>query len=144
VAASFEKSVTIDAPPSKVWDALTRLELMTLWMAEPEMHLEIVTDWVVGGPILTRGFHHVRFENRGTVLEFEPERALRYTHLSSLSRLSDSPAHHSVLDFRLTPVGRQTSLTLTVSNFPTDTIEKHLNFYWRTTLGILKNVLEAG
>ena len=143
VASLFEKSITIDAPPPVVWDALTRLELMKQWMAEPELRLDIITDWTVGGPIVIRGFHHVEFENRGTVLEFDPNRVLRYTHLSSLSRLPDRPEHYSIIDFRLVPVGSQTSLTLMVSNFPTDTIQKHLNFYWRTTLAILKNVIES-
>jgi len=115
---------------------------MKQWMAEPQVRLEIITDWSVGGPILLKGFHHVRFENRGTVLEFEPNKVLRYTHLSSLSRLSGSPEHYSIFEFRLAPVGGQTSLTLTVSNFPTDTIEKHLHFYWRTTLEILRKVIE--
>ena len=72
-------SVTIDAPPSEVWRALTDPDLMKQWMAEPEMRLEIFTDWKVGSPIVVKGHHNnVDFENRGTVLEFEPNSILRY------------------------------------------------------------------
>ena len=37
-----------------------------------------------------------------------------------------------------------TELTLTLSNFTTETIYKHLNFYWNTTLEVLKNFIESG
>jgi hypothetical protein len=32
---------------------------------------------------------------------------------------------------------------LTLSSFPTLEIEKHLDFYWRVTLGILQRFVEA-
>jgi hypothetical protein len=38
----------------------------------------------------------------------------------------------------------QTSLTLTINNFPTETIYRHLDFYWRTTLVMLKKFTEEG
>lgn len=85
--------VRIHAAPLVVWRALTTPELMTRWMGEPSMQLEVHTTWAVGHPIRISGFHHARFENTGTVLEFEPPHALRYSHLSSLSRRSATPEH---------------------------------------------------
>ncbi|MBL8933407.1 MAG: SRPBCC domain-containing protein [Archangium sp.] len=85
--------VRIHAAPLVVWRALTTPELMTRWMGEPSMQLEVNTTWTVGNPIRISGFHHARFENTGTVLEFEPPHALRYSHLSSLSRRSATPEH---------------------------------------------------
>jgi len=137
-----ERTVTIAAMPAVVWRALTEPALMRQWMGEPEMQIEIDTDWMVGGPFVVRGFHHVRFEGRGTVRTFAPERALEYTQLSSVSRLPNVPENHSVIRFALTPQGDGTSLTLTLSEFPTHTIYKHLDFYWRTTLGVLKQFVE--
>lgn len=138
-----ERTIAINALPPTVWNALIRPELMKRWMAEPEMRLEISTDWAVGSPITIRGFHHVRFENKGTVLQVEPCRVLRYTHLSSLSRLPDRPEHYSIVEFRLAAAQDETALTLTLGNFPTATIQKHLDFYWRTTLEILKRFVEG-
>jgi uncharacterized protein YndB with AHSA1/START domain len=75
----IENSATIDAPPSEVWRALTDPDLMTQWMAEPEMRLEVFTDWKVGSPIIVTGHHNnVDFENKSTVLEFEANSNLRY------------------------------------------------------------------
>jgi Uncharacterized conserved protein len=135
------KSIHINAPTSAVWNALTNPELMKKWMSETEIH--ILTDWKVGNPFLIRGrLHGINFENTGRVLQFEPETILQYSHLSSLSRLADEPENYSILEFRLEPMQNQTALTLTVSNFPTESIYKHLAFYWNVTLEILKRMIE--
>lgn len=67
---------------------------------------------------------------------------LTYTHLSSLSRLPDNPENHTTLKFTLDSIGGTTSLSLVVTGFPSDTIFKHLQFYWGGTLDILKQHVE--
>jgi uncharacterized protein YndB with AHSA1/START domain len=137
----MSKTVTINAPTSKIWEALTNPDLMKKWMSELE--IEILTDWKVGNLVVIRGkLHGIKFENKGKVLQFEPEKILQYSHLSSLSRLPDKPENYSVFDFRLTPKEDLTFLTLTVSNFPTESIYKHLAFYWNVTLEIFKRMIE--
>ena len=137
----MSKTVTINAPTSKIWEALTNPDLMKKWMSELE--IEILTDWKVGNLVVIRGkLHGIKFENKGKVLQFEPEKILQYSHLSSLSRLPDKPENYSVFDFRLTPKEDLTLLTLTVSNFPTESIFKHLTFYWNVTLEIFKRMIE--
>lgn len=73
-------------------------------MGEPEMQVEINTDWIVGHLIVIQGFHHGRFENRGKVLEYLPYSLLRYDYLSSVSRLSDATENYTVVDFKLAPL----------------------------------------
>ena len=130
----FERTVMIEAAPAEVWPCLTEPALMAQWMGEPEMELEVETVWTVGTAIRISGIHHVRFENRGVVLEYEVNKRLSYTHLSSVSRLSDDPKHYVQLLFELIPVDRGTELKLTITNFPTEVIFHHLNFYWRVTM----------
>ena len=135
------KTILINAPTLKVWETLTNPELMKKWMSETEIN--IITDWQIGNPIIMRGsLHRINFENKGIVLQFEPEKILQYNHLSSLSRLPDKPENYSIIEFRLAPIKNQTMLTLTVSNFPTETIYKHFVFYWNVTLEILKRMIE--
>ncbi|MGO4702574.1 SRPBCC family protein [Dyella sp. 2RAB6] len=134
MSARIFESINIDAPPSIVWTSLTQPELMRAWMGEPAMNLEVSADWRLGGTITVRGVHTGRFENRGTVLAFEPETRLSYTHLSSVSRLPDEPASYTVLEFRLTSIGEQTRLEFEAHGFPTEVIFRHLAFYWGGTL----------
>ena len=136
------KTIEINAAPSKVWDALTNPELMKRWMSETE--IKITTDWEVGNPFIIHGnLHGINFENNGTVLQFEREKVLKYSHLNSLSRLPDEPRNYSMIEFTLAPRENQTSLTVTLSNFPTESIYKHLVFYWNVTLEILKRRMEG-
>lgn len=138
----FNKVVNINAPPSQVWQVLTTPEFMKKWMMQ-DIELHILTDWKVGSPMITRGVMNGKpFENKGNVLQFEPEKALAYSHLSSISRLPDRPESYAVFRFDLQPIENQTRLELTISNFPTKSIYKHLAFYWNVTLEILKKMFE--
>jgi uncharacterized protein YndB with AHSA1/START domain len=134
-------SITINAPSSKVWHALTDISLISQWMSETEMNID--TDWGVGNSIVFQGrWHKMKYRNAGKVLRFDPGRVLSYSHLSSLSRLPDLPENHSVITFQLTPQDDNTVVELTLSDFPTFEIQKHLEFYWRVTLGIFKEFVE--
>ena len=137
-----KKMVSIDTPPSKVWEYLTEPNLMKKWMGEPEMNIEVTTDWIIGNPILIKGFHHVNFENKGKVLQFDPQNMIQYSHLSSISHLPDIKENHSIITFTIEPKGKKTLLEIQVENFPTELIYKHLDFYWQGTADILKDLIE--
>ncbi len=142
MADKYSTEVTKDAKPSEVWNYLTTPKLMSKWMGEPEMNLEVITGWAINTPILVRGFHHVKFENKGLVLQFDKKKRLSYTHLSSVSRLPDSPENYSTFEFILTPIDHRTLLTINIINFPTNIIRKHLEFYWRATIRKIKDCVE--
>jgi hypothetical protein len=82
------------------------------------------------------------YEDKGNILKFEPEKLFSYNYWSKLSSLADEPGNYSVIEFRLSPVGNQTELTLTQSNFKLDTMYRHFNFYWTVTLDRLKKTIE--
>ena len=137
----FSKTVVINTPASNVWAALTQPTLMKEWMSVPGIN--IITDWKEGGPFIINGdLHGIPFKNTGTVLQHSSESVLAYSHSSSLSDLPDVTGSYSVFEFRLTPVEDGTSLTLTITNFPTEAIYRHLVFYWNVTLELLKKFIE--
>jgi uncharacterized protein YndB with AHSA1/START domain len=139
---SFSTRTIINASPTKVWQTLTNTEVMSQWLGDPDMEIEVQTIWQVNAPIIIKGFHHVQFGNKGIVLAFEKERKLSFTHLSSVSRLPDIPESYSTLTFILEPGDNGTHLMLNIENFPTESIRKHLEFYWRTTLITIKDKVE--
>lgn len=137
----FTKTVVVNAGSQQVWNALTQPLLMKQWMTEADIN--IITDWKPGNPVLIRGnWYKTGFENRGIVLQHEPGRVLEYTHLSSLSRLPDVPDNHSVFLFTLQPLADETVVSISIRNFPTETIYKHLTFYWNVALELLKKFVE--
>lgn len=140
----LSRTVVIDAPVERVWRALTDPAELEQWMADPKVGVQVETTWEVGAPIRVTGFHVARFVNSGVVEHFEPPRRLRYTHLSSISKLPDVPDSYAAFEFRLEPTGAQTTLTVTVSNCANPSIFKHLEFYWNGTTGVLKRFIETG
>ncbi len=138
----FSTSILINADPQRVWTVLTEPKWMTQWLGDPAMKIEVETNWEKGSPVLIRGLHHVAFENRGVVLEYDKPRKLTYSHLSSISRLADHPDNYSLIEFMLTPAGGMTELRIEISNFPTESIRHHLEFYWKGTLSVIKDAIE--
>jgi uncharacterized protein YndB with AHSA1/START domain len=138
----IEKIIIIHASPSTVWKALTDPGIMKQWMAEPEMEIEILTDWKIGNPIVIKAFHHVKFENKGTVLQFERDKVLQYNYLSSISHLPEIPENFTSIKFKLETLEDKTAVTLTLENFPTETILKHVELYWGTTLELMRSLIE--
>lgn len=111
----FEQCLPVSASPQTLWETLTTTALMLQWMGGPELQLEVCTDWKVGAPFIIRGRHHIPFENKGTLLRYEPGLRLQYTQMSSLSRLEDRPENYSCFDFQLTPGSGQTLLSLSIA-----------------------------
>lgn len=137
----FSKSIKVQAQPALVWEALTNVRLMRIWMLDSAV--EIMTNWKVGSPISIKGeLSGIPFENKGIVLLFEPQWILSYSHLNSLSFLDDHSENYSNVTFNLNHEGEGTALTFMLSNFPTEIIYKHLVFYWTSTLQILKQFIE--
>jgi len=110
-----------------------------------DSEIEIVTTWEVGSPIIinVEGVSYkTAFTNTGVVLQFLKDRVLEYSHLSSLSRLADEAENYTLIRFTLQPEEDHTLLELNLSNFPTESHYKHIDFYWTITLEVLKRFVE--
>jgi uncharacterized protein YndB with AHSA1/START domain len=135
------KSVEIHAQAAVVWKVLTEPDLMQQWMSDDR--LDIRCDWTLGGAMVVRGEMHGHvFENKGTILAFDPDNLLRYTYLSSLSKLPDREQNYSVIEFALAAEEDKTILKLTQHNFITLTNYKHFDFYWNVTLRLIRQLSE--
>jgi len=110
-------------------------------LGDAEMGIQVRTSWQVNSPILISGFHHTQFEIKGIVLNFEEPQILSYTHLSLQFMLADEPPNYTKLEFILNGEDHAV-LTVNLENFLTLIIKNHLEFYWRGTLQVIKQLAE--
>ena len=135
------KALTIDAPPATVWETLTDPARVRQYMHGTTM----ATDWIVGGPISWSGEWKGRsYVDRGTVLAFEPERLLRYTHWSPLGGSEDAPENYHTVTFELEKAeGGRARLTLRQDNNATqDEADAMAENNWGPMLEGLRNTAE--
>lgn len=135
-----QASITIEAPTSTVWEALTTEELIKRWF----FGVDTDTDWAVGSPIVHRGEYQGKpYEDKGTILEIEPERRLVHTHWSPVSGLPDRPENYQRVTWTLEGRNGATELTVTEANLPSEEAKGVSEQGWRSALAGLRDLLEA-
>jgi uncharacterized protein YndB with AHSA1/START domain len=133
-------TVIINSPASKVWEALTRPELIKQYM----FGVDVISDWRVGSPITYRGeWEGKSFEDKGRVLEVKPEKSLITTHWSPLSGVPDSPENYHTVSYQLSEKNGRTRVTISQDKNATEEEKEHSERNWTTILNGLKNLLEA-
>jgi uncharacterized protein YndB with AHSA1/START domain len=133
-------STTINAPVSKVWDALTKPDLIKQYL----FGTEVITDWQVGSPITYKGVWQGKsYEDKGKVLEIEPRKILVSTFWSSLSGLPDIPENYKTVRYELSAAGDITSLTITQDNNASQDEANHSEQNWKIVLVGIKKLLEG-
>lgn len=136
-------SKSILAPVSSVWSYITVPDLIQIWMPEQGTELQIESDFIVGSRFLIKGkLHGSDFVNHGKVLVNDFQNTFSYSHLSSISMLPDLPENYSIIQFSLLSVHNKTELIFSAQNFASESIYRHINFYWQGTLQHLKELIE--
>ena len=136
-----ESAVTIEAPPSRVWDVITDPVATREFM----FGAQLATDWSVGGPITWRGtWEGKEYEDKGVVREVEPGQRLVYTHFSPLGGQEDKPENYHTLTWTLQDQGGRTLLTLAQDNNPTAEAAEHSQGMWDRLVADVKRLSERG
>jgi uncharacterized protein YndB with AHSA1/START domain len=139
-----EATVEIDAPRSEVWRSLTDPEKIK----EYYLGAEVQTDWQVGSPITFKGEWDGRYEDKGEILEVEPERKITYSDWSAMGGKPDTPESYHVVDIKLDDRDGATHVTLHQSNLrggATDEDRANREHYeknWKQMLNGLKKTTE--
>src|ERR1700752_4884357 len=136
-ALNLKHSVTIDAPAAKVWDALTTPDIIKQWF----FGVDTETDWKEGSPIVHRGeWQGKPYEDKGTIVKGEPQRALVHTHWSPASGLPDSEEHYQRVAWTLDGQDGKTELTVTEVNLPSEEAKSVSDQSWQMVLDNLKKL----
>jgi uncharacterized protein YndB with AHSA1/START domain len=134
-----EATTTINAPVSKVWEALTDPGLIEQYL----YGTEVTSDWKVGSPITYKGeWQGKAYEDKGEILQIEPDKLLVSTFWSSLAGLPDTPENYKTVRYELSPENGGTRITITQDNNTSQEEADHSEQNWNTVLGKLKELLE--
>jgi uncharacterized protein YndB with AHSA1/START domain len=135
-----QAEVVIQATADRVWEALTDPDLIEKYL----FGTRVVTDWRPGSAIVYKGeWQGTAYEDKGVILEVEPERKLVSTFWSSLSGLPDEPASYKTVTYELSPEGDSLRLSVTQDNNATPEEAEHSSQNWRTVLQGIKDLLEG-
>ena len=133
-------SITVKAPASRVWEALTKPEQIKQYL----FGTDVTTDWRVGNPITYKGVWEGKaYEDKGKILEVEPERLLVATYWSSMTGIPDLPENYQTVRYEITPVEGGCRLTITQDNNRTQADADHSAQNWNMVLDGLRKVVEG-
>jgi uncharacterized protein YndB with AHSA1/START domain len=133
-------SITIAAPAEKVWSALVTPATIKQYM----FGTTVTSDWKVGGPITWKGeWQGKAYEDKGVIRQFQPGRALQYTHFSPMAGLPDKPENYHTVTIQLSSEGNGTRVSLTQDNNRTEEEREHSEKNWGVMLEGLKKVVEG-
>jgi uncharacterized protein YndB with AHSA1/START domain len=132
-------SINIQVPAPKVWEALTRPELIKQYL----FGTQVSTDWQVGSSITYKGVWQDKpYEDKGKVLQVEPGKLLVSTFWSSLSGEPDLPENYKTVRYELSPAGEGTKLTIIQDNNASQEEANHSEQNWKMVLEGIKKLLE--
>ena len=132
-------SITINAAPGKVWEALTTPEIIKQYF----FGTDTVSDWKAGSPIFFRGeWQGKKYEDKGTILNIVPNRLFKYSYWSSMSGIEDKPENYANVTYDLAGNNNSTTLTITQDNVANEKSKEHSEQNWSKVLADLKKLLE--
>ena len=111
----IRNSIIINAPASKVWDALVNPEQTKKYM----FGCETVSDWRVGSSLLWRGQYEGKdmVFVKGNVVDIKPERYLEYTVIDPNSTIEDIPENYLTITYELSEEKGNTLLKVTQGDY---------------------------
>jgi pimeloyl-ACP methyl ester carboxylesterase/uncharacterized protein YndB with AHSA1/START domain len=132
-------STSIDASRERVWNALVDPEAIEQYM----FGTHVVSDWREGSPIVWKGeWQGKPYEDKGVILQFEPQRTLQYSHFSPLSGVPDKPENYHTVTVELTGDRDRTNVSLVQDKNVTEEERAHSEQNWETMLATLKEFIE--
>ncbi|MGH7444935.1 MAG: SRPBCC family protein [Longimicrobiales bacterium] len=134
-----QASTVIRAPASDVWNALVDPAAIKQYM----FGTNVVSDWQQGSPIVWKGeWQGKQYEDKGVILQLEPDRTFQYSHYSPLSGLPDQADSYHTVTITLSEDGAQTLVVLSQDNNPTEAAREHSEKNWKAMLQGLKQFVE--
>ncbi|MHB1048762.1 MAG: SRPBCC family protein [Bacteroidota bacterium] len=132
--------ITIHKDTTAVWNALTDPNIIKQYFFGTQTE----TDWKKGSPIVFRGeWEGKKYEDKGIILDIQPEKRVQYSYWSSMSGTPDRPENYSVITYELTNDGTSTMLTITQDGINTVEQKNHSEKNWKYVMEGMKKLVEG-
>jgi len=134
-----ETSITIDAPTTDVWKAITTPATVKEYL----MGTTVKSDWKEGSAISYEGeYNGKKYHDKGIIKKFEPNKLFQSTYWSSAGGKEDKPENYNLVTYKLSENGGKTNVTLTQDNVLSEKEKEHVTGNWAMVLKKLKEVVE--
>lgn len=132
-------SITIDADQKEVWRYLTDPALIKLYFFGTEAR----SAWKKGSSIVFTGtWEGKSYEDKGTILDIDPPRYLKYNYWSNFSGTPDIPENYANIVYELKSKGKMTELLVTQDGAASEEARDHSEKNWRSILEEMRKLLE--
>jgi uncharacterized protein YndB with AHSA1/START domain len=108
-----ENEIVIGAPLSEVWDMLVNPEKTKLYM----YGCEVVSDWIVGNPILWKGSTDDVIYVKGNLVSLDPQKSFAYTVIDPQGTYEDIPENYLTVTYDLSADGPGTRFRVTQGDY---------------------------
>ena len=137
---SAKVKTNINAPLSKVWDALTKPEIIKQYF----FGTDTITTWEKGSPITFKGeWEGKSYRDKGTVLDVQKNKLVKYSYWSSMSGIEDKRENYVIVTYELSGNDKNVELSITQENIPDEKMKEHSAENWRKVLNDLKKLVET-
>ncbi|MDP1675520.1 MAG: SRPBCC family protein [Bacteroidota bacterium] len=132
-------TIEINADSATVWKWLTTPELIKQYFFGTQTE----TDWKKGSPIFFRGeWEGKKYEDKGTILDIQSEKFVKYNYWSSMSGTPDIPENYATIVYELTAKGNTTILSIMQDGIKTEESKTHSEQNWNAVMGGMKKMVE--
>lgn len=136
---SLKKTITINAPITTVWQALTDPGMIKEYF----FGVETSGDWKEGHTIFYKGeWQGKSFEGKGKVLQVEDQKILRHSYWSNMSGLPDLPENYHIITYEMNQENHHTLLKLTEENLAGKSMKDRSAKLWDMVFEKLKKLVE--
>ncbi len=136
---TLNTSISINASKSNVWRALIDPEQVKKYF----FGTLVTSDWKVGSTITFSGeWEGKPYLDKGTILQIEKEKILKYNYWSSFAGTEDKPENYANIIYSLEEKNGETVFSIFQDGIKAKEALDHSEQNWRMVMNSLKELLE--
>ena len=133
-------TIKINATKQKIWDTLTKPELVKLWQYGSVLQ----TSWAIGTSIKFRTeWEDKVFEQWGQILEIRQNELIKYSLFAPRPDLEDKPENYFIMSYVLTDDNGQTKLEIIQEDNRPNAVQEESQEKENPVLKSLKDIAET-